>query len=43
MHHALAMLRILKRSALWALAFTIGALVIAVLLCRGNGEAYYEC
>lgn len=36
------MLRIVKRLALVFLAVTVGAAVIAVLLCRDNGEASYE-
>jgi hypothetical protein len=36
------MLRIAKRLALGLLAFTVGAVVIAALLCRNNGEATYE-
>lgn len=39
---ALTMLRIVKRLALGFLAFTVGAVVIAALLCRDNGEATYE-
>lgn len=35
------MLRIVKRLALVFLAVTVGAVVIAVLLCRDNGEASY--
>lgn len=36
------MLRIVKRLALGLLTFTVGAVVIAALLCRNNGEATYE-
>ena len=36
------MLRLVKRIALGFLAFTVGAVVIAALLCRNNGEATYE-
>ena len=39
---ALTMLRLVKRIALGLLAFTVGAVVIAALLCRNNGEATYE-
>ena len=39
--HALTMLRLVKRIALGLLAFTVGAVVIAALLCRDNGEATY--
>ena len=40
-YDTLTMLRIVKRLALGFLAFTIGAIVIAALLCRKNGEASY--
>ena len=36
------MLRIAKKLALGLLAFSLGAVVIAALLCRDNGEASYE-
>lgn len=36
------MLRLVKRIAICLLAFTVGAVVIAALLCRNNGEATYE-
>lgn len=36
------MLRLVKRLALGFVAFTVGAVVIAALLCRDNGEATYE-
>jgi len=36
------MLRIAKKLALGLLAFSLGAVVIAALLCRENGEATYE-
>lgn len=36
------MLRLFKQLALGLLAFTVGAVVIAALLCRDNGEATYE-
>lgn len=39
---ALTMLRIVKILALGFLAVTVGAVVIALLLCRDNGEASYE-
>ena len=39
---ALTMLRLVKRIALGLLAFTVGTVVIAALLCRDNGEATYE-
>ena len=39
---ALTMLRLVKRLVLGLLAFTVGAVVIAALLCRDNGEASYE-
>ena len=39
--YALTMMRIVKRLALGLLAFTVGAVVIAALLCRDNGEATY--
>lgn len=38
----MTMLRLVKRLALGFLAFTVGAVVIAALLCRDNGEATYE-
>lgn len=38
----MTMLRLVKRIALGLLAFTVGAVVIAALLCRNNGEATYE-
>lgn len=40
--NALTMLRIVKRLVLGFLATTVGAVVIAALLCRDNGEASYE-
>lgn len=39
---ALTMLRIVKRLVLGFLAVTVGAVVVAALLCRDNGEASYE-
>jgi len=36
------MLRVVKRLVLGALAVTVGAIVIAALLCRDNGDASYE-
>ena len=40
--YTLTMLRLVKRLVLGLLACTVGAVVIAALLCRDNGEATYE-
>ncbi len=36
------MLRTAKRLLIGILAFTVGGIVMAIVLCRDNGEASYE-